>query len=169
MRKHLVLCLVGLALLGGCKNAKREGKTARRPGKPTVISVERDDEEMNGAMQKARQTVGEFIEHLANPKPSEERFSVKAKFAEGDDVEHMWLGEVRYDGTMFHGTVANTPLHLKNVKLGDRHSLRAEEISDWMIIDGSRLVGGYTIRVLFNRMPPEEKKQAEEECGFVID
>jgi uncharacterized protein YegJ (DUF2314 family) len=43
------------------------------------------------------------------------------------------------------------------------------EISDWFYIDNGKLVGGYTIRVLYSRMSPEEKKDFNEHAGMKIE
>ena len=51
----------------------------------------------------------------------------------------------------------------------DRQEVSPGEIQDWMIIDDGRLVGGYSVRVLAERMSEDERKEMEEHMGFTMD
>ena len=84
--------------------------------------------------------------------------------------EHIWLDDISYDGDLFTGRLSNAPLHLEDLKLGDKVSVATDDVSDWMIVDeDGRLTGGYTLRVLRNRMSPEEQEQFDKESGLVIE
>jgi uncharacterized protein YegJ (DUF2314 family) len=43
------------------------------------------------------------------------------------------------------------------------------EISDWMYVENKKLIGGYTIRVLRDNMPPEERREFERSVPFTLD
>jgi len=43
-----------------------------------------------------------------------------------------------------------------NVKLGDRIELPEADISDWFYMQNGKMVGNYTMRVLFKKMPADE-------------
>jgi uncharacterized protein YegJ (DUF2314 family) len=134
-----------------------------------VTLVKSDDPEMNAAIQKARDTVNAFIKELESPKPNQTDFSVKMKVVDGENNEHMWLNSVYYDGQFIHGNIANDPVYVKNVKLGEAVKVLPEDISDWMYVVDGKLVGGYTIRVLRNRLSPEEQNQFDSESWFKIE
>jgi len=140
-----------------------------RAGQLPVISVEDDDAAMNAAMQKARSTIDTFITALRNPKPSQTFFSLKTPFSDGDKCEHMWLIGVTYDGQKFHGVVNNVPDEVRTVRLGQKVTIAPSEVSDWMIIQDGKLVGGYTVRVLRDREPPGKREEFDRHVGFTID
>ena len=73
--------------------------------------------------------------------------------------EHIWLADVQYTGGRFVGYVDNKPVNIKGLKLGDKESVNPDEISDWLYIDHGKLVGGYTVRVLYSELSPKEKQE----------
>jgi uncharacterized protein YegJ (DUF2314 family) len=173
MRLPLVsFATLALLLLGcGKKDAASSQPVADSNHGPIdkVISVKDDDAKMNQAIAKARATVQQFVPALQKPKRGQSSFSVKMMFTEGRQHEHMWLDEVTYDGTQFHGVVANDPNLVKNVKIGQKASVEPAKISDWMYTDKGKLVGGYTVRVLRDGLSPDERAQFDMSVPFKID
>ena len=53
--------------------------------------------------------------------------------------------------------------------MGQQVSLKLSEISDWKYQKGKKLVGGFTIRYLADRMPPKEREALLKEAGFELD
>lgn len=135
-----------------------------------VFYVENADEAMNWAMEKAQLTQGYFLDSLRSPSPHQSSFSLKAKIVDGDHVEHIWLSGVSMDGEgSFFGTVNNEPQHVKNVTLGSKIGVSEENLSDWMIIESGRLIGGYTIRAYRDQMSPGQQEDFDESLGLLID
>jgi uncharacterized protein YegJ (DUF2314 family) len=134
-----------------------------------VTYVSDDDPRMNAAMEKARSTVGTFISALKAPKAGQAAFSVKMAFTDGSATEHMWLTPVNYDGRSFQGTVNNQPEKVKNVTMGQKVTVEPSKISDWMYVENRKLVGGYTLRVLRDALPPNERAGFDKSVPFVID
>jgi uncharacterized protein YegJ (DUF2314 family) len=130
---------------------KRENKNQirKRPDEPDVINVENEDERMNWAMEKSRLTLHYFESCLTSPKEGQQYFSIKVKIEDGQIIEHIWLSDPVFDeeGNLF-GTIGNTPIDVRNVKLGQKIGIDRDLVSDWMIVENGRLIGGYTIRVL---------------------
>lgn len=120
---------------------------------PAAISVdvEDDDPEMDAAEAKARETIGQFLAALANPKPEQTAFEIKVAFEQGDDGEYMWLNELTYANGQFTGTLNNDPQVVTNVRRGDRKTVKASDICDWLILENGQVVGGYTVRLLQQR------------------
>jgi uncharacterized protein YegJ (DUF2314 family) len=141
----------------------------KRPAADPVIPVSADDPQMNAAIEKARATVPTFVNALRAPKKNQTGFSVKMAFIDGKHTEHMWLDAVRYDGKQFHGTVNNEPENVSNVKLGDQASVDASKISDWMYIENRKLVGGYTIRVLRDKLNGKEREEFDRDLPFIVE
>jgi uncharacterized protein YegJ (DUF2314 family) len=146
---------LGLVILVGVAFWARESR--RDP--PGVISVSENDAEMNAAIARAQETLPEFIRRVQSPPPGQTALSLKARFEQGGAVEHMWIDDVSYDGQVFTGTLGDHPEFVTNVHEGQRVVIPPERVSDWMAIENDRLIGGTTVRVLWNRMSPEERKE----------
>lgn len=156
MNRQLCHVLFWTALLGiGCDvGAVNDGGNDGVEDDP-VVMVGADDPQIEAATQKARDTVGEFIAALENPKAGQDSFAVKMKFVDGDQVEFMWLTDLTHKDGQFHGTLNNDPQLVSNVRIGDARSVAASEISDWMYMEGGEMVGGYTVEVLLRRQNTE--------------
>lgn len=131
-------------------------------GKPfdPVIGVAEDDAEMNKAIGTAKSRLGEFDAALREPRPDRSHFTVKKPFPTTDgSVEHIWIGNVRFEGGAYHGTIENEPVNVDGLKYGDAASATPSEISDWMYVENDEVVGGWTMRVLYNRATPEAQKK----------
>jgi uncharacterized protein YegJ (DUF2314 family) len=131
--------------------------------------VPADDSHMNAAIAKARATVRTFEAALRAPKASQSGFSIKVRIEDGDAVEHFWLSDVTFNGSVFHGKIANDAETVKTVAFGDPVSARPAEISDWMYVDHGILVGGYTLRVLRDRLSPSERNEFDKSVPFRVN
>ena len=83
-------------------------------------------------------------------------------------MEHLWLADVTISGNRFVGYVDNQPTKIKGLKMGERVSVDPNEISDWAYIQNGRLIGGYTIRVLYMELSPGRRAALEKEAKFRI-
>lgn len=155
------IALVGaLVLAAGC---------GRKHPADRITYVAEDDPRMTAAVAKARASTDKFVAALRSPKPGQTAFSVKAPFTDGGETEHMWLTPVTFDGKAFQGTVNNEPAKVHTVKLGQRVTVEAGKISDWMYLEKGKLVGGHTLRVLRDTMPAAERAEFDKTVPFVID
>jgi uncharacterized protein YegJ (DUF2314 family) len=144
-------------------------REVRNPnGEPAVFDVDENHKEMREAVRRARRTVGRFITALQHRTSEQKDFEVKKPFVQKGRVEHMWLAEVTFSGNRFHGRVDNHPHFIKGLKYGDRVSVNPDEISDWAYLDDGRLVGGYTIKALYEGLSPDRKKEMDHELTFKI-
>jgi uncharacterized protein YegJ (DUF2314 family) len=112
--------------------------------------------------------VGKFITALKHPASGQQDFEVKKPFVQGNQVEHIWLSDVRFVGDRFQGQVDNQPRKIQGVKVGQLVSVNPNEISDWLYVDNGKLVGGYTVRVHYNELSPEQKQEFDREADFKI-
>lgn len=161
-----LICVFGFLLLSGCEQDASKSPSADGPA---VIYVENDDPEMQAAISKARETVDEFIAALDDPQASGTGFSVKLLVEDGEHGEHMWVLPVRYEEGRFYGRVNNNPDRVTTVKIGDEVDVAASEITDWMYVEDGKLHGGYSIRLLRERMPADERKAFDAQVPFTID
>jgi len=138
------LLLFSIVSLVGC--SKRDA----------TINVDDDDPKMLAAIAKARETLPQFWAKFDSPQPGEDNFCLKVKIRDGKEVEHFWAEKLeKKDGKIF-GSLANDPDLVHNVKLGDRIEIPEPDISDWFYMRNDKMVGNYTMRVLFDHMSPSE-------------
>jgi len=125
---------------------------------------------MNKAILEAQKTYNDFLAALKNPDSLMDGFSVKMRFDYGaSSGEHMWLGDLYFKSEKLFGILNNVPVDIKTVKLGDTLEIIQNKISDWMYLKNNKLVGGYTIKVLYSKMSPDEKNEREKQLGFEIE
>jgi uncharacterized protein YegJ (DUF2314 family) len=131
--------------------------------------VPADHAAMHQAVIQARKTVRKFIVALKNPGSGQEDFEVKKPFIQAGQIEHIWLTDVQFVGNRFQGRVDNEPRKIKGLKLGQLVSVNPNEISDWLYIDNGKLVGGYTVRVRYNELTPQERQAFDRTANFKIE
>jgi uncharacterized protein YegJ (DUF2314 family) len=117
-----------------------------------TVPVSKDDAEMNSAIARARSTLPKFWAHLAKPRYGEELFALKLGLTDGTSVEHFWCGQIEGNSKSATCVIDNDPEVVMTVKAGDRVAVKPQEISDWMISKGGKILGGETIRVLLPRL-----------------
>lgn len=157
----MLLCVITLGITG-CSNKSKNAEDEN------VTYVADDDKEMNTAINKARQSFDQF-ENAFLEKNSYSGFVIKEGFPTRDGgKEHMWVSELSYNGKDFIGIVANDPVNDTEVQLGDTITVDRNLISDWMYTDtvSNLTYGGYTIRVIADKMSDNEKEAFLQENGF---
>ena len=141
----------------------------KREGNPNVYNIPNENERMNWAMEKARLTFHYFKECVENPKHGQQYFSVKARIEDNDKAEHIWLMEPNFDkeGNIY-GVVGNEPIDVKNVNINEKIGIAFHDVSDWMIIERGRLIGGYTIRAIRDGLTDTDLKNFDKSIGGMI-
>jgi uncharacterized protein YegJ (DUF2314 family) len=153
-------------IFGGKDNIR----ISKRKDEPDVYHVNDDEQAMADAIEKVQLTLHYFKLSLLSPLPQHQYFSLKARLREGENVEHIWLTEVSYDDSdNFYGHVGNVPLDLTNIKEGQKIGVSVDDVTDWMIVENGRLIGGYTLRVLRENMNPKEREAFDNSLSFFID
>ena len=130
-----------------------------------IKGIRPDDAEMLAAINKARGTLREFFDALVQPQLGRESFLLKVAFRRGDDVEHIWLADLDFSGPEPRGVVANEP-RIPGLRFMQQVPFAPADITDWMYLDGGRLVGGYTTRLIRDRMSPEERKEFDASAPY---
>lgn len=165
-----VLGLAGLLSVGGvgCGDSGGGADVVKREGEPDYIRTE-GGAELDRAVEEAKATYRDLVAALEASAPGHSGFAVKKPYDTPDGgFEHIWIGEVTWDGERFHGVINNEPVDTDAVALGDRVQVTPDELSDWMYIDGDTIVGGYTVRVLHYQQSEEDQRAFEEATGLVV-
>jgi uncharacterized protein YegJ (DUF2314 family) len=167
--KFSLIGFILLVLLISCKEHKAY-ISKNTNGGDEVYRVEGDDEDMNKAIENARLNYPSFVLAFKNADSSLSGFSVKIRFDYGEgNGEHMWLSDLHYRGTRLFGVLDSDPVNIHSVHAGDSLAIDVDRLSDWMYVKNSRMVGGYTLKVLYNKMTEKEKKEFREQLSFRIE
>ena len=110
---------------------------------PRVAHVPKEDQDMNAAIEEARQRWPQFVTAWNNRQGSC-MFLVKARFEEPDGVEHMWIRVDRIEGDKITGELGNQPGIYRKAKQGDSVTVEQSQLSDWAYITKSESDGGFT-------------------------
>ena len=160
-----LLFLPVLLLAAGCASDDKEvphplGRAVTRtPGDAAMYTVKDDDMQLERANRHARKHRGRVHHGPAAVRSQTSGISRSRKLFITPDgkAEHIWLADVKFTGNRFVGIVDNKPANIPKLKIGDRASVNPDEISDWSYVDHNKLVGGYTIRVLYAEMSARRK------------
>ena len=138
---------------------------------PTPISTLTGlDEEMTVAVRQAQDTLYVLRQAMLSPKPSYKLLSVKVRFMSSSDIEDMWTEAVdfydnKYVVRMVEGVTLELGAHPDRLV-----EVIPEDVLDWMILekDGS-VFGGYTLRIEYQRMTPDQQKRFDEVTGYKFE
>ncbi|MEZ6023273.1 MAG: DUF2314 domain-containing protein [Hyphomonadaceae bacterium] len=137
--------------------AQKPGDAAGIPD--TVVGYHESDARMNGAIAQARALLPLFwAEFRSTDAPG--AFTIKAGLRTDDGgVEHIWVGDLRFEGERLIGNLVNEPYYMAGLHEGSRVEVAMEEISDWTINTPDGVYGGFTTRVMLEDMPPAQAEQ----------
>lgn len=152
--------VLSLFLLASCK-----------PVAPTPVPVSTftdPDSELTQAVRKAQDTLYILRQAFLAPKLSYSFMSVKVRFATDAGTEDMWTEPIdilneKYTVRMVEGVTLELKAH------PDRYvEVSPDQIIDWMILekDGT-VLGGYTLRLEYSRLGPDEQKKYRERTGYL--
>jgi uncharacterized protein YegJ (DUF2314 family) len=113
-----------------------------------VIGVEDDDPRMKAAVEQARARWPEFVE--AFQKRDGENFSIKAPITADNRREFIWVEVNGLEPEYIHGTLANNPVDLGNLKMGDRVEVPLKDLNDWAFLRNGEAVGMFTVKVVMD-------------------
>lgn len=171
MKKHFIIYLSIFALstlFTNCKSDKKENTSES-------IIVAADDSDMNKAIKTAQASFDKFKEAFIENEKSNKynNFLVKQSFTSKDNqVEHMWIYGLQYDGKQFKGFLANTPIHDMDIQVEDEVIIDPSKISDWTYteIETGNTHGGFSLKVIRDMMSDEDKAQFDSQHqGVFVD
>jgi uncharacterized protein YegJ (DUF2314 family) len=125
------------------------------------------DEEFEAAVAQAQGTLETVRQALLSPKPSYVYIGLKIRVHGDSTFEDIWTEPVDfYDGAfstqMVEGVTVSQGYHPTNLV-----RVPVKDVIDWMIVeeDGT-LIGGYTIRLAYRNMTPEEREEFLRITGY---
>jgi uncharacterized protein YegJ (DUF2314 family) len=142
---------------------------------PTFI-FDGDDPAMQQAYAAAQRSFKYFWRELSWERrriiPGLDLAMVKLPFTDGprtdgqSEYEHMWLGDVDFDGETLSGTLLNAPNALTSVGEGDVLHLPFTHLTDWLIAAQGQAYGGFTVNLIRSHMGRPERQQHDAAWGL---
>ena len=137
---------------------------------PSLAGTPITDEEFDAAVKEAHGTLGTLRGAILAPKSTYDFVGIKVRFTNAETFEDIWTEPVTYlDGyytvRMIDGVLLRPAFNTDRLVM-----VRLAEVLDWVIIeDDGHLVGGYTIRLTYEHMTPEEKEEFLKITGYKFD
>ena len=119
------------------------------------------DEELDAAIEEARGSIDTLFRAMLAPKASYDFLGVKIRFntREGG-YDDNWVEPVDYYDGRFTIRMIDGLTYDKNLHPERTLDVPMKQVVDWMIVEkDGNLIGGYTIRLAYEHMSPEEKKE----------
>jgi uncharacterized protein YegJ (DUF2314 family) len=138
----------------------------RRATIAPIVHIDKDDPAMVQAIATARATMPDFIHALQTPAAGRRDFAIKALFP--DLQEHMWVSDPRYSDGVFTGALGNIPASSTTLRLGDEVRVPEDCVSDWKYVQNDVLAGGYSLRLIRNRMNDKAREDLDSRLDFKI-
>lgn len=136
---------------------------------PSAAGTPITDEQFEAAVEEAHQTLDTLRQALLAPKASYDFVGVKIRFTGESSYEDIWTQPLDYyDGNftirMIDGLLIDPALNTERVVI-----VPLNKVIDWVIVeDDGNLIGGYTIRLSYDHMTAEEKKEFLKVTGYKI-
>jgi uncharacterized protein YegJ (DUF2314 family) len=152
------ILLSGILLVASCAPA------------PTTPIPPVTDEEFDAAVEKAHGTLDTVRRALLSPKPSYTFIGLKVRVYGNSTYEDIWTEPVDYYSGAFttqmvEGVTLDKGFHPNNMA-----RVPVEDVIDWMIVeDDGNLIGGYTIRLAYRHMTPDEQKEFIRITGYTVE
>ncbi len=163
--KNLFYILLTAVVLFSCKNEPPVNTEAMS----NIYNTQETDAEMNAAIAKANETFSEFKKAFDSKDSNYDAFSIKLKFKSPQGFEHMWLSDIRLENGDYYGIIDDDPESTTEVKFGDTVKVNMNALSDWMYTENNKLRGGYSIRLIRERMGKEERANFDAMIGMTIE
>ena len=131
---------------------------------------------MREAIRRARESFPFFWRELSweyrRIIPGLDFFAIKLPFAVlqpqpgQPEVEHMWVGDVFFDGLTLSGTLLNDAHAIPSLQKGTDVSAPLDQLEDWMYLSTGVLCGGFTVQALRANMAEDERQAHDKAWGL---
>ena len=161
------ILIVFLLWMSACQSSANSATSVSASSSPVPQNETYSEEELNEAIRQAQETLNILKSAFLSPKPSYAYMHVKVRFSSGPVREDMWTQPVELMGDIFvvqmmEGVSIDNGIH------PDRYlNIPSKDIIDWMIMeDDGTVLGGYTLRLEYKYLTPEEQERYPEVTGY---
>ena len=139
------------------------------PSAPTSIPPV-SDQEFDAAVQEAHDTMNIVRQALLAPKASYTFVGLKVRFTGEETFEDIWTEPMDYYNGIFTTQMVEGVTLQKGLHPDHLVRVPEKDVLDWMIVeDDGTLIGGYTIRLAYEHMTSDEKKEFIRITGYVME
>jgi len=141
-----------------------------------IFMFDERDPAMQRAYEAARASFKHFWRELSWERrrivPALDGAMVKLPFTDGprtdgnSDYEHMWIGEVGFDGETLSGELLNAPNWLTSVQQGDAVRAPFSHLTDWLMRADGQAYGAFTVNQMRAKMNSRERKAHDKAWGL---
>jgi uncharacterized protein YegJ (DUF2314 family) len=144
--------------------------TASCAASPTLEGTPVTDEEFDAAVKEAHGTLSTLRTALLSPRDSYIFVGLKVRFTGQGEYEDIWTEPVDYFDGYFTTRMIDGVLLNSNSNADRLVSVSLSDVIDWVIVEeDGNLIGGYTIRLSYDHMTPEEKVEFLKVTGYKIE
>jgi uncharacterized protein YegJ (DUF2314 family) len=128
------------------------------------------DEQFDAAVKEAHGTLSTLRQALLSPRESYIFVGLKVRFTWEGEFEDIWTEPVDYYDGFFTTRMIDGVLLNPNLNADRLVTVPMKKVLDWVIVEeDGNLIGGYTIRLSYEHMTPEEKKEFLKVTGYRIE
>jgi uncharacterized protein YegJ (DUF2314 family) len=128
------------------------------------------DEEFDAAVEEAHSTLNLLRQALLAPRPSYDFVGLKVRFTGAETFEDIWTEPVDYYDGYFATRMIDGVLIKRGLNTERIVTVSLDDVLDWVIIeDDGNLIGGFTIRLSYEHMTPEEKEEFLKVTGYKLE
>ena len=140
------------------------------PATPQTSTPATEDE-LNAAIEEARGSMETILQAMLAPKPSYDFLGLKIRFNTPDgSYDDNWVEPVDFHDGRFTIRMIDGLAYDKNLHTDHTLDVPLKKVVDWVIIEkDGNLIGGYTIKLAYKHMSPEEKKEFLRVTGYKLD
>ncbi|MEL7266511.1 MAG: DUF2314 domain-containing protein, partial [Planctomycetota bacterium] len=118
--------------------------------------IEADHPLLLEAVAKAQASFDEFLSAFKQRGPEQDDFVIKVRLSHGECSEFIWLNFLGAEPRYLHGTLANDPVDLGDLKIDDQVEVPIEEMIDWGYSDNGEFKGMYSVAAIQQILAEEE-------------
>jgi uncharacterized protein YegJ (DUF2314 family) len=111
-----------------------------------VMPVDGEDPRLKATVAEARERWPEFV--AAFQAREGENHAVKAPITFEDNTEFIWIEVDEIKGDQVLGKLANDPVDLGDMKLGDPVSIAVSDVNDWNYLLDGEMKGGFSVKLI---------------------
>lgn len=162
-------------MTSGADDRRNSGETA---DEPLFTAVSQDDPDLLAAYDRAYETVPQFV-GLLQVRRAGAFYSAKLRFRDPDESDRLgedrfvflWLTEVHHypDENCFSAVFFEVPPELREwFQVGQHHVFEDDSVFDWMVLEDGHLQGGFTLRVMREKLPESEREGYDRHIGVSV-
>lgn len=153
----MTLLLAGVILLTSCAS-------------PLTSVPAATDEEFDAAVEKAHDTLNIVRRALLSPEPSYVFIGLKIRVYGDSAFEDIWTEPLDYYNGAFTTQMVEGVTVTQGYHPEQFVRVPVEDVIDWMIMeDDGNLIGGYTIRLAYKYMTPDEREEFIRITGYTVE